>query len=193
MTFKRSDLRGESDPKFSGCIFTNKVRQTFELIEDCTPQDDDVGGDAAFWEYLVALLGSMSSLPGLVACGFLMGRVGRINMLCGGLFTAMIFALFLPLSFSAEAALLAILCLFSGLLVPAWSAIHVLTVESFPTDRRATALGIFIALSRAGALLGSLYLVVMPLWAAALLASAALLGAGVTAIKISDTGNRPLL
>ena len=43
-----------------------------------------------------------------------------------------------------------------GLLVPAWSAIHVLTVESFPTDRRATALGIFIALSRAGALLGKL-------------------------------------
>ena len=40
--------------------------------------------------------------------------------------------------------------------VPAWSAIHVLTVESFPTDRRATALGIFIALSRAGALLGKL-------------------------------------
>ena len=38
--------------------------------------------------------------------------------------------------------------------MPAWSAIHVLTVESFPTDRRATALGIFIALSRAGALLG---------------------------------------
>ena len=191
MSFKRSDLRGKTDPKFSGCFFINKVQ--FELIEDCTPQDDDVGGDAAFWEYLVALLGSMSSLPGLVACGFLMGRVGRINMLCGGLFTAMIFALFLPLSFSAEAALLAILCLFSGLLVPAWSAIHVLTVESFPTDRRATALGIFIALSRAGALLGSLYLVVMPLWAAALLASAALLGAGVTAIKISDTGNRPLL
>ena len=40
--------------------------------------------------------------------------------------------------------------------MPAWSAIHVLTVESFPTDRRATALGIFIALSRAGALLGKL-------------------------------------
>ena len=80
----------------------------------CSPQDDDVGGDAAFWEYLVALLGSMSSLPGLVACGFLMGRIGRINMLCGGLFTAMIFSLFLPLSLSAEAALLAILCLFAG-------------------------------------------------------------------------------
>ena len=31
-----------------------------------------------------------------------------------------------------------------------------LTVESFPTDRRATALGIFIALSRAGALLGKI-------------------------------------
>ena len=46
-----------------------------------------------------------------------------------------------------------------GLLVPAWSAIHVLTVESFPTDRRATALGIFIALSRAGALLGKLFYV----------------------------------
>ena len=56
----------------------------------------------------------MSSLPGLVACGFLMGRIGRINMLCGGLFTAMIFSLFLPLSLSAEAALLAILCLFAG-------------------------------------------------------------------------------
>jgi len=108
-------------------------------------------------------------MSGLVACGFLMGRVGRINMLCAGLFTAMIFALFLPLTMKSEAALLAILCLFSGLLVPAWSAIHVLTVESFPTDRRATALGIFIALSRAGALLGSLYLVVMPIWAAALL------------------------
>ena len=40
---------------------------------------------------------------------------------------------------------------------------------------------------------GSLYLVVMPLWAAALLASAALLGAGITGIKITDTGNRPLL
>ena len=62
----------------------------------------------------MALLGSMSSLPGLVACGFLMGRIGRINMLCGGLFTAMIFSLFLPLSLSAEAALLAILCLFAG-------------------------------------------------------------------------------
>lgn len=114
-------------------------------------------------------------------------------MLSGGLFTAMIFALFLPLSMKSEAALLAILCLFSGLLVPAWSAIHILTVESFPTDRRATALGIFIALSRGGALLGSLYLVVMPLWAAALLASGALLAAGATGTKISDTGNRPLL
>jgi len=56
----------------------------------------------------------MAAVPGLVACGFLMGRIGRINMLCGGLFTAMIFALFLPLTLTAEAALLAILCLFSG-------------------------------------------------------------------------------
>ena len=62
----------------------------------------------------MALLGSMAAVPGLVACGFLMGRIGRINMLCGGLFTAMIFALFLPLTLTAEAALLAILCLFSG-------------------------------------------------------------------------------
>ena len=56
-----------------------------------------------------------------------------------------------------------------------------------------TSKGIFVALSRAGALLGSLYLVVMPLWAAALLASGSLLVAGMTATKISDTGNRPLL
>lgn len=187
--FLRTDLRGESDAKFVGCTFVNtKVEES----QECAPPDD-VGGDAAFWEYLVALLGSMSALPGLVACGFLMGRVGRINMLSGGLFTAMIFALFLPLSMKSEAALLTILCLFSGLLVPAWSAIHILTVESFPTDRRATALGIFIALSRGGALLGSLYLVVMPLWAAALLASGALLVAGAMGTKISDTGNRPLL
>lgn len=92
-----------------------KLKLTLLSFFKCTPQDDDVGGDAAFWEYLVALLGSMAALPGLVACGFLMGRVGRINMLCGGLFTAMILALFLPLAMTAEAALLAILCLFSGL------------------------------------------------------------------------------
>ena len=142
-------------------------------------------------------------------------------MLCGGLFTGMIFALFLPLAQSAEAALLAILCLFSGkklryfprstfflgLLVPSWSAVHVLTVESFPTDRRSTALGIFIAVSRGGALLGttsgrresvklfsgSLYVVNMPLWAGSFLAAAALLAGGIFAIRIQDTGNRPLL
>ena len=84
----------------------------------------------------------MSSLPGLIASGFMMGRIGRINMLCTGLFTSLIIALLVPLSQKADAALLTMLCLFSGLLVPAWSAIHVLTVETFPTDRRATALGI---------------------------------------------------
>ena len=71
----------------------------------------------------------MSSLPGLVACGFLMGRIGRINMLCGGLFTAMIFSLFLPLSLSAEAALLAILCLFAGKL---YESYHIYGMTSDP-------------------------------------------------------------
>ena len=33
----------------------------------------------------------------------------------------------------------------------------------------------------------------MPLWAASLLAAAALLAAGIVAIRIQDTGNRPLL
>ena len=137
--FNNTDIRGKNDPKFSNCIF---VQSQIINSQACAPTKDLVSGDAAFWEYLVALIGSMSALPGLIACGFMMGRIGRINMLCTGLFTSLIIALLVPLSQKADAALLTMLCLFSGLLVPAWSAIHVLTVETFPTDRWATALGI---------------------------------------------------
>jgi len=58
--FIRTDLRGEKDAKFKGCTF---VKTQIDDSQKCAPPDD-VGGDAAFWEYLVALLGSMSSLPG---------------------------------------------------------------------------------------------------------------------------------
>ena len=53
------------------------------------------------------------------------------------------------------------------------------------------ALGLYEGM--ANVCLGSLYLVVVPLWAASLMAAAALLAAGIVAIRIQDTGNRPLL
>ncbi|CAG5099181.1 Oidioi.mRNA.OKI2018_I69.XSR.g16323.t1.cds [Oikopleura dioica] len=175
--FEDTDLKSTEDPKFQTCIFDEKT--TVRESQECSPQDDDVAGDAAYWEYIVALLGSMAALPGLVACGFLMGRIGRINMLCGGLFTGMIFALF----FRSLKAPRQLFSRFFACFQACW----------FRRDRRSTALGIFIAVSRGGALLGSLYVVNMPLWAGSFLAAAALLAGGIFAIRIQDTGNRPLL
>ncbi|XP_032365464.1 synaptic vesicle glycoprotein 2B-like [Etheostoma spectabile] len=98
------------------------------------------------------------------------------------------------LSFS-QSAIIAMQCLFCGVSVAAWNGIEVVTVELYPTSKRATAFGVLNALCKLAAVLGSSIFAsfvgitkVVPI----LLSFTALVCGGLVALKLPDTRERIL-
>ncbi|XP_068881818.1 synaptic vesicle glycoprotein 2B isoform X2 [Aphelocoma coerulescens] len=97
---------------------------------------------------------------------------------------------------NSESAMIGWQCLFCGASIAAWNALDVITVELYPTDKRATAFGILNGLCKFGAILGNSIFSsfvgitkVVPI----LLASSALVGGGLLALRLPETREQVLM
>uniref|UniRef100_A0A8D0H6F2 Synaptic vesicle glycoprotein 2B n=1 Tax=Sphenodon punctatus TaxID=8508 RepID=A0A8D0H6F2_SPHPU len=176
--------------KFIDCMFINC--SFLEQKEGCQldfEQDND------FLIYLVSFLGSLSVLPGNIISALLMDKVGRIKMIGGSMLISALCCFFLFFG-NSESAMIGWQCLFCGASIAAWNALDVITVELYPTDKRATAFGILNGLCKIGAILGNSIFAsfvgitkVVPI----LLASSALVGGGLLALRLPETRDQVLM
>ncbi|XP_025930288.1 synaptic vesicle glycoprotein 2B isoform X2 [Apteryx rowi] len=97
---------------------------------------------------------------------------------------------------NSESAMIGWQCLFCGASIAAWNALDVITVELYPTNKRATAFGILNGLCKFGAILGNSIFAsfvgitkVIPI----LLASSALVGGGLLALRLPETRDQVLM
>ncbi|XP_062439703.1 synaptic vesicle glycoprotein 2B isoform X2 [Rhea pennata] len=97
---------------------------------------------------------------------------------------------------NSESAMIGWQCLFCGASIAAWNALDVITVELYPTNKRATAFGILNGLCKFGAILGNSIFAsfvgitkVVPI----LLASSALVGGGLLALRLPETRDQVLM
>ncbi|XP_030046303.1 synaptic vesicle glycoprotein 2B isoform X2 [Microcaecilia unicolor] len=97
---------------------------------------------------------------------------------------------------NSEAALIGWQCLFCGTNIAAWNALEVITIELYPTDKRATAFGILNGFCKFAAVLGNSIFAsfvgitkVIPI----LLASSALVGGGLIALRLPETREQVLM
>ncbi|XP_028441913.1 synaptic vesicle glycoprotein 2B isoform X2 [Perca flavescens] len=144
--------------------------------------------------YLVSFLGSLAVLPGNIISALFMEKIGRVKIIGGSMLISAGCTFFLFLSFS-QSAIIAMQCLFCGVSVAAWNGIEVVTVELYPTSKRATAFGVLNALCKLAAVLGSSIFAsfvgitkVVPI----LLSFTALVCGGLVALKLPDTRERIL-
>ncbi|XP_060057049.1 synaptic vesicle glycoprotein 2C isoform X2 [Erinaceus europaeus] len=174
------------DSKFHNCSFThNKTgcQITFE---------DDY---SAYWIYFVNFLGTLAVLPGNIVSALLMDRIGRLTMLGGSMVLSGISCFFLWFG-SSESMMIGMLCLYNGLTISAWNSLDVVTVELYPTDRRATGFGFLNALCKAAAVLGNLIfgsLVGITISIPILLASTVLVCGGLVGLRLPDTRTQVLM
>ncbi|XP_016307800.1 synaptic vesicle glycoprotein 2B-like [Sinocyclocheilus anshuiensis] len=91
--------------------------------------------------YLVSFLGSLSVLPGNIIAGLLMDKIGRLKIIGGSMLGSAGCTFFVLLCFSQWAVVL-FHCLFFAASAAAWNGIEVVTVELYPTSKRATAFGV---------------------------------------------------
>ncbi|KAJ8271540.1 hypothetical protein COCON_G00103990 [Conger conger] len=145
--------------------------------------------------YLVSFLGSLAVLPGNIISALFMDKIGRINMIGGSMLISAGCTFFLFLSFS-QAAIIAWQCLFCGTSVAAWNGIEVITVELYPTSKRATAFGVLNGLCKLAAILSSSIFAafvgitkVIPI----LMSFSALVCGGLLALKLPETREKLLL
>nr|XP_054498156.1 synaptic vesicle glycoprotein 2B isoform X3 [Agelaius phoeniceus] len=155
----------------------------------------DFEEDNDFLIYLVSFLGSLSVLPGNIISALLMDKVGRIKMIGGSMLISAVCCFFLFFG-NSESAMIGWQCLFCGASIAAWNALDVITVELYPTDKRATAFGILNGLCKFGAILGNSIFSsfvgitkVVPI----LLASSALVGGGLLALRLPETREQVLM
>ncbi|POI27030.1 hypothetical protein CIB84_009220 [Bambusicola thoracicus] len=162
----------------------------------------DFEEDNDFLIYLVSFLGSLSVLPGNIISALLMDKIGRIKMIgewdcgCGGSMLISAVCCFFLFFGNSESAMIGWQCLFCGASIAAWNALDVITVELYPTDKRATAFGILNGLCKFGAILGNSIFAsfvgitkVVPI----LLASSALVGGGLLALRLPETRDQVLM
>ncbi|XP_032824771.2 synaptic vesicle glycoprotein 2C-like [Petromyzon marinus] len=150
---------------------------------------------SAYWVYFVTFLGTLAVLPGNIVSALLMDKIGRLNMLGGSMVLSGI-SCFLLWFGNSEATMIGMLCLYNGLTISAWNSLDVLTVELFPTDRRATGFGFLNALCRAATVMGNLIfgsLVSITKAIPILLASSVLVGGGLVSLRLPDTRNQVLM
>ncbi|XP_063170289.1 synaptic vesicle glycoprotein 2B [Candoia aspera] len=155
----------------------------------------DFEEDNDFLIYLVSFLGSLSVLPGNIISALLMDKLGRIKMIGGSMLISAVCCFFLFFG-ESESAMIGWQCLFCGTSIAAWNALNVITVELYPTQKRATAFGILNGICKVGAILGNSIFAsfvgvikVIPI----LLASSALVGGGLLALRLPETRDQVLM
>ncbi|NXT85538.1 SV2B protein, partial [Zapornia atra] len=176
--------------KFIDCRFINS---TFLKEKEGCHMDFEEDND--FLIYLVSFLGSLSVLPGNIISALLMDKIGRIKMIGGSMLISAVCCFFLFFG-NSESAMIGWQCLFCGASIAAWNALDVITVELYPTDKRATAFGILNGLCKFAAILGNSIFAsfvgitkVVPI----LLASSALVGGGLLALRLPETREQVLM
>ncbi|GLD67655.1 synaptic vesicle glycoprotein 2B-like protein [Lates japonicus] len=141
-----------------------------------------------------SFLGSLAVLPGNIISALFMEKIGRVKIIGGSMLISAGCTFFLFLSFS-QSAIIALQCLFCGVSVAAWNGIEVVTVELYPTSKRATAFGVLNALCKLAAVLGSTVFTsfvgitkIVPI----LLSFTALMCGALLALKLPDTQEKIL-
>uniref|UniRef100_A0A4W6F5T7 Synaptic vesicle glycoprotein 2Bb n=1 Tax=Lates calcarifer TaxID=8187 RepID=A0A4W6F5T7_LATCA len=184
--FYNTDLWEE---KFINCKMENT---TFEHNKHSCYLDTVEENDVLI--YLVSFLGSLAVLPGNIISALFMEKIGRVKIIGGSMLISAGCTFFLFLSFS-QSAIIALQCLFCGVSVAAWNGIEVVTVELYPTSKRATAFGVLNALCKLAAVLGSTVFTsfvgitkIVPI----LLSFTALMCGGLLALKLPDTQEKIL-
>ncbi|XP_056427853.1 synaptic vesicle glycoprotein 2B [Hyla sarda] len=179
--FHNTDLH---EHRFIDCTLINSTFSNHK--EDC---DIDFEEDNDFLIYLVSFLGSLSVLPGNIISALLMDKIGRIKMIAGSMLISAVCCFFLFFG-SSESAMIGWQCLFCGTSIAAWNALDVITVELYPTNKRATAFGILNGLCKLAAIFGNSIFAsfvgitkVVPI----LLASTALVGGGLISLRLPET------
>ncbi|KAM4809809.1 synaptic vesicle glycoprotein 2C [Rhinophrynus dorsalis] len=154
--------------------------------------DDDY---SAYWIYFVNFLGTLAVLPGNIVSALLMDKIGRLTMLGGSMVLSGI-SCFLLWFGTSESMMVGMLCVYNGLTISAWNSLDVVTVELYPTDKRATGFGFLNALCKAAAVLGNLIfgsLVGITKSIPILLASTVLVCGGLVGLRLPDTRNQVLM
>ncbi|XP_058855222.1 synaptic vesicle glycoprotein 2B-like [Acipenser ruthenus] len=176
--------------KFIKCKFENS---TFLQQKEGCHLDFNEENDILI--YLVSFLGSLAVLPGNIISALFMDKIGRIKMIGGSMLISSMCTFFLFFG-SSESAIIGWQCLFCGTSVAAWNGIEVITVELYPTSKRATAFGVLNGLCKFAAILGSSIFAsfvgitkVMPI----LLASTALVAGGLLALRLPETREQVLM
>ncbi|XP_072242825.1 synaptic vesicle glycoprotein 2B-like [Leuresthes tenuis] len=144
--------------------------------------------------YLVSFLGSLAVLPGNIISALFMEKIGRVKIIGGSMLISAGCTFFLFLSFG-QSAIIVLQCLFCGVSAAAWNGIEVVTVELYPTSKRATAFGVLNALCKLAAILGSsIFASFVGITKAVpiLLSFAALVCGGLVALKLPDTRQKIL-
>lgn len=139
--------------------------------------------------YLSTFLSAVSNLPGNLISIWSVNAIGRgrtlaIAMLLSSISVLGVFAV------KSGAGVVAVLCVFGGVSVPGWNSLNIVTTELYPTHIRSTAYGVFAAIGRVGAVLGSVAFgqlsgshPSLPL----LIVSVCLLAGGFAALALPDT------
>ncbi|XP_077328377.1 synaptic vesicle glycoprotein 2B [Lithobates pipiens] len=179
--FHNTDLH---EHRFIDCTLINNTFSNHK--DDC---DVDFEEDNDFLIYLVSFLGSLSVLPGNIISALLMDKIGRIKMIAGSMLISAVCCFFLFFG-NSESAMIGWQCLFCGTSIAAWNALDVITVELYPTNKRATAFGILNGLCKLAAIFGNSIFAsfvgitkVVPI----LIASAALVGGGLISLRLPET------
>ncbi|XP_062984715.1 synaptic vesicle glycoprotein 2C [Elgaria multicarinata webbii] len=187
-TFFNTDIEPS---KYPGSTFINS--SFFHNKTGCQISFDD--DYSAYWIYFVNFLGTLAVLPGNIVSALLMDRIGRLTMLGGSMILSGISCFFLWFG-TSESMMIGMLCLYNGLTISAWNSLDVITVELYPTDRRATGFGFLNALCKAAAVLGNLIFGSFAVLAKSipiLLASTVLVCGGLVGLRLPDTRTQVLM
>uniref|UniRef100_A0AAQ6IGY7 Major facilitator superfamily (MFS) profile domain-containing protein n=1 Tax=Anabas testudineus TaxID=64144 RepID=A0AAQ6IGY7_ANATE len=202
------DIRS-TDTVFENCTIRSTVFYNTDLWEekfiDCTMENTsfehnklgchlDTVEENDVLIYLVSFLGSLAVLPGNIISALFMEKIGRVKIIGGSMLISAGCTFFLFLS-SSQSAIIALQCLFCGVSVAAWNGIEVVTVELYPTSKRATAFGVLNALCKLAAVLGSsIFASFVGITKAVpiLLSFTALVCGGLVALKLPDTREKVL-
>jgi len=150
--------------------------------------------NTGFNAYVAVFVSSLANIPGNIISVFSVDIVGRkwtlaASMVLSGISVFFIFWINNAISVTVMS------CVFAGLNVPAWNALDILSAELFPTNIRASAMGLIMVVGRIGAILGNLvfgefieYSVAIPLCTTA----ACLFIGGVATTILPDSGKTDL-
>lgn len=105
--------------------------------------------------YGFTLLYAFGSLPGNIISIWLADIIGRRKLLTCSMFIAMIIALLFSLR-PANWILIICACIFNATVTSGWNALDCFSSESFPTNIRASGMGIVSAAGRIGAIIAQL-------------------------------------